>query len=418
MKSLLGVLMAVGLLLMPLAVSAQSGQTSAEAPPISQPMIREGDFALKLVDALKIGSAQNEAEAETMLTSSGIAPRNGWIADYPVTPDIIGELQNAIGEAADSGRLELARDEATKALQNITVELGLPVAADTSGQYAGTEPPRGYGEYSDPSVINDYYYSEGPPVVTYYPPPWDYDYMYAWVPSPFWYSGFYFTGYFVLHDFHRVIFFHNKKCVVSNHFFDHKTRKFSTIDPARRFARDGFKKEGDLSRGRRFDSREARRGAESIFHRSRERAVTAPVGKGLRGGDFVSPRTGGRPEGKRFTNRGNRGQTLNGGSAGSVRLRNNGERRDGMNLRGRTNSPSVSNRGGSRSFGSSERSGRTFSAPTRGFSAPSVGSRGSSGSIGAGRSSGGFSAGSHSSGSRGGFARGGFSGGGGCRGRC
>ena len=411
MKSMFLLITAIGLLLMPLAVSAQSEQNSRETPPISQPMIREGDLALKLVDVLKIGATQEEGEAETMLTSSGIAPRNGWIADYPVTPDIIGELQNAIGEAADSGRLALGRDEATKALQNLTVELGLPIPADSSGQYAGTEPPKGYGEYSDPSVINDYYDSEGPPVVTYYPPPWDYDYMYAWIPSPFWYSGFYFPGFFILHDFHRVIFVHNKRCVVSNHFFDHKTRKFSTIDPARRFARDGFRKEGDLSRGRRFDSREARRGAESIFQRSRERAATASRGRAGSGSDFVSPKTGGRPEGERFTNKRDQGRTFNGGSAGSERLRNNSERRNGMTLRGPTNSPSVSNRGGSRNFGTYERSGRTFSAP-------SLGSKGSSGSIGSGRSFGGFSAGSHSSGSRGGFARGGFSGGGGCRGRC
>ena len=234
--------------------------------------------------------------------------------------------------------------------------------------------------------------------------------MYAWVPSPFWYPGFYFSGYFILHDFHRVIFVHNKKCVVSNHFFDHKTRKFSTIDPARRFARDGFRKEGDLSRGRRFDSREARRGAESIFQRSRERAATASIGRAGSGSEFASPKTGGRPEGERFTSKGDHGQTFNGGSAGSVRLRSNSERRNGMNLRGPTHSPSVSNRGGSRSFGSSERSGTTFSAP-------SLGSKGSSGSIGSGRSSGGFSAGSRSGGFSGGSARG-FSGGGGCRGRC
>jgi hypothetical protein len=41
----------------------------------------------------------------------------GWIADYPVTPDIIGELQSSIGAAADSGRLALNKDAAMMALQ-------------------------------------------------------------------------------------------------------------------------------------------------------------------------------------------------------------------------------------------------------------------------------------------------------------
>jgi len=36
-----------------------------------------------------------------MLASSGIAPRNEWIADDPVTPDIIEDQQNAIGAAGD-----------------------------------------------------------------------------------------------------------------------------------------------------------------------------------------------------------------------------------------------------------------------------------------------------------------------------
>ncbi len=83
----------MALLLLPLNLYAQSEQTSTGAPGISQALVPEGDFALKLVSALKLGTATTEAQAEDMLTSAGIAPKNGWIADYPVTPIIIGELQ-------------------------------------------------------------------------------------------------------------------------------------------------------------------------------------------------------------------------------------------------------------------------------------------------------------------------------------
>ena len=380
MKSMLLVITAIGLLLMPFAVSAQSEQNPKETPPISQPLIREGDFALKLVDALKIGTAQNEAEAETMLTSSGIAPRNGWIADYPVTPDIIGELQNAIGEAADSGGLALNKDEATKVLQNLTGELGLPIVADTSGKYAGTEPPGGYGEYSNPSVINDYYYSEGPPVVTYYPPPWDYGYMYAWVPSPFWCSGFFFPGFFVLNDFDIVVRgHHGHHHHITNHFTDPKTRTVLRVDPTGRTS--GRTVKTSLYPHQGFYSTESRKGATSIFERSRTRqmAPTHATPGGPSGDQVPMNRERARPstiERGTIQNRGSR-------NLGSYSVPNNVQRR-------------------------SEGSSRSFAAPSRSLSAP----RSSFGGFHSG-SLGGF----HGGGFSGGVSHGGFSGGG-CRGRC
>jgi hypothetical protein len=64
-----------------------------------------------------LGTAKNEAEAESMLASVGIAPKNGWIADYPLTPDIIGEVRKTIGLALDSGKLAMKKDEALMAVQ-------------------------------------------------------------------------------------------------------------------------------------------------------------------------------------------------------------------------------------------------------------------------------------------------------------
>src|SRR3974377_1091063 len=55
------------------------------APPISPPLVREGAFAVDLAVALNLGQPSSEAEAESMLGEVGIAPRNGWIADYPLT---------------------------------------------------------------------------------------------------------------------------------------------------------------------------------------------------------------------------------------------------------------------------------------------------------------------------------------------
>jgi len=272
MKSLT-VAIAVGLLLISIELNARSEGTGTQIPPVAQALVREGDFAVKLVDTLKVGKAENEADAESMLASVGIAPRNGWIADYPMTPDIIGELQNAIDEAADSGRLAMNGSEATKAFHNLAAELGLPVVADASGNYGENEPPRTYGEYSNPSVINNYYYEEGPPVVTYYPPPWDYTYLYAWVPYPFWCSGFFFPGFFVLNDFNIVAGHHHghRRHHITNHFRDHRNGRVYRIDPVRRHLGEDHGVVRTMSPRRGFDSAEAKNGASSIFDRSRER---------------------------------------------------------------------------------------------------------------------------------------------------
>ena len=190
MKGVLSIIVAGGLFLIPFA---GFGQAQQAAPPVAQTLVREGEFALKLAERLKMGSPGSEAEAESALASAGIAPRNGWIADSPSHRDIVGELQNAISQAADSKRLSLSRDEALIAFQGLTAEMGLSVVADSRGEVVQNEPSADYGQYSNPDVINNYYYNEGPPVVTYYLPHWDYYYMYAWVPYPFWCSGFWFS---------------------------------------------------------------------------------------------------------------------------------------------------------------------------------------------------------------------------------
>src|SRR5271157_138152 len=86
-------------------VYAQAEPAKTALPLVAQPLIREGDFAVKLVSVFQLGAGVDEVDAENLLAQAGIAPGNGWIADYPVTPDIAGELQKAVSSAADSKKL-------------------------------------------------------------------------------------------------------------------------------------------------------------------------------------------------------------------------------------------------------------------------------------------------------------------------
>jgi hypothetical protein len=71
--------------------------------------------------------------------------------------------------------------------------------------------------------------------VTYYAPPPDYYYLYVWVPYPFWWGGFWFGGYFMLHDFHRHFREHGHVYTVTNHFRDANANRVFRIDPEKRF---------------------------------------------------------------------------------------------------------------------------------------------------------------------------------------
>ena len=154
----------------------QPGQSKAGSPPSEQNLVREGSFAMELVEVLKIGEVKSEAEAENKLTSVGIAPKNGWIADYPVTPDIIGELRNAVGEAADSGKIAMKREEAIKAFQDL--------ATSIESQSAGAESPIGGQPYPEP-YYDPYYYP-----YPYYYGGYYYPYLY-----PYFYGGFVIRGF-------------------------------------------------------------------------------------------------------------------------------------------------------------------------------------------------------------------------------
>ena len=384
MKKVFMAMISMALLLVPLAVYAQSENSSKEAPPVSQALVPEGDFALKLVPALGLGTPSGEAQAEDMLTSVGIAPRNGWIADYPVTPDIVGELQDAVVTAADSKKLPMEKTEALKAFQDLTTEFGLAVVPGSPGQYAENQPQ------PDATAINDYYYEEGPPVVTYYPPPWDYYYLYAWVPYPFWSGGFFFSGFFCLHDFHRVAFVGHHRFVVSNHVFNPVSNTVARVDPVSRRTGNGFRT-ANISPSRGFNTSDANKGAASIFNRGVERSrssnLTTTLGRGSNNGNIGSLGPRRQSEGRVFTSSGNNAQSF-------------------------TDRSSSRSESFGRSFGPSSRS---FSAPSGGSSSSCANCHGGSGSFGhggGGSSSGSFSSGHTSGGFSGGRSSGGSSGGG------
>jgi hypothetical protein len=193
---------------------------------------------MNLAEALNVGHPTSEAEAESMLGSVGISPRNGWIADYPITPDIIGELQDSIAYAAQAQTISMDQDSALRTLASVQAgadislspgQAGPPPAEGATGEATSTE-----SSYPDQTVINNYYYQAGPPILTYYAPPPNYYYLYAWVPYPFWWGRSWFGGFFVLNDFHRSFTEGGRVFVVSNHFTDVNAHRVFRIDPVSR----------------------------------------------------------------------------------------------------------------------------------------------------------------------------------------
>ncbi|MGC2062881.1 MAG: hypothetical protein WA610_07865 [Thermodesulfovibrionales bacterium] len=246
----------------------------SESPPVEAALVREGSFALKLAEALGVGHPGSEIEAESMLGTVGIAPRNGWIADYPVTPDIIGELRGSISYASQSRTLSLDNETALKALENVQAAENLsmtPGAEDTSA--AGTQMPA--GDYPDQAVIDNYYYDQGPPVITYYAPPVDYYYLYSWVPYPFWWDRFWFGGFFILNDFHRHFRENGHLRHVSNHFNDTNAHRMFRIDPVHRSSGRTFAGIG-APRSSKFISTGAKGSGSRIFNSGPGRSSANP----------------------------------------------------------------------------------------------------------------------------------------------
>lgn len=221
-----------------------TAKTTDKAKPAGPQLIREGDLAVKLQIALGVGTSEDEVEAETRLAELGIAPRNGWVANYPVTPDIIGELYKAVRDAAAGDKLSMSIEVARQRLSVVINDLGLAIKpADKDKRSAAGEP------YPNPPDDSYFYGDEGPPIVSYYRPPPDYFYLYAWVPYPFWWTGLWFSGYYILNDFHRPIYRGNSVIFYSNHYNDIRRHRVFRIDPYQRYRGNTYYGIGPTRRG-------------------------------------------------------------------------------------------------------------------------------------------------------------------------
>jgi hypothetical protein len=340
MRKWLSMTLAASLLMNPFATYAEDygSQTSQaqEVPPVAQTLVREGDFAIKLAAVLDLGLPTDEAVAEDMLVKAGVAPANGWISDYPVTPQIVGQLQDSIAKAAAAGKLPMSTEEATKGLYSLAAQMKLPVPA--GAETAAKESEQVPVAQSDQTVINNYYYDEGPPIITYYPPPVYFGYLYDWVPYPVWWFGFWFPGFYICHNFTTTVVvgrtpFVTRRAIVSNQIIDPVTRRVAVVDPVVRTSTGSVRPEttlrtengrmfrtvtdfrhgvsvGGFNAGRPgtaanrtprtegFRSPQARTSAQAIYSRSADRMSTRTVRQGTmsRGGDraYVSPRGPGR----------------------------------------------------------------------------------------------------------------------------
>lgn len=255
------------------ALTAQPVNTpppaASKQPPVEQPLIPEGVFAKQLAEALQLGSALDEQQAEALLSNSGIEPKNGWINEYPVTPAVLGDIENGLTAAGNQGKLGTNSLQALKILDELEKGLGLAVKPEQSRQASqaikkgnttvysytdkqgrifytdnydsipqeyrdktkiiGQSTPQTTGNQTaesvnqayrpnlDPSIVDSYYNNPGPPVLTYYPPPDPYLYLYSWVPYSFSSYGFYFPGYFMLNSFYRHVTYNRQLYVISHY---------------------------------------------------------------------------------------------------------------------------------------------------------------------------------------------------------
>ena len=203
---LLIIFLAASLLPAPYIASVSAKSSPSGPPPIEQPLVREGEFAVELAAALKLTSSKDEAAAEHYLVSIKITPRNGWIADYPMTPDIIAEVRDSAARSASSGNLRISETDAAGIVDKVSIAMNLPVKVagqkytyeSGSGYQSGSvAPPSTVSEYVEPNVVDDYYYANEPPVVTYYQPPGEYAYLYDRFRDQFWWDGYGFGGFFI-----------------------------------------------------------------------------------------------------------------------------------------------------------------------------------------------------------------------------
>lgn len=167
---------------------------------IAPEVLPQSEFAFHLANALAVRIPQGDdpLRAIRALAALGISPRVGWTPDAAVTPRTIAEVRDAVATAAAAGRLREDPQDAVRAFEVVTAQLGLPLPVEPP-RYAGAE--RGVQLYEgacDARYYDDYYGGAGVPPYTYCRPPPAYFSMYAWIGTPFYWGGYYFPGYYTL----------------------------------------------------------------------------------------------------------------------------------------------------------------------------------------------------------------------------
>ena len=252
------------LFLEPAVILAQSGKTGIDIIPVTQQLVREGAFAVRLISSLSSMKTKDETAAESILGDMGIAPHNGWIADYPITPDIVGELQNAVTKAAESGRLKISSDEAYRRFKDVCAEYRLSVEPEILSEKREFASPESW-KHPDPASISEQFSMAGPPVITYYDPPPAYSHLYCMVPYPFRSHGLRFPGFFILNQFHRTLFEDGRVEFVSNSFHVFRNHRVFRIDPVARYRGDSFAGIG-ASNGKKYIKTGIRGSENKVFN--------------------------------------------------------------------------------------------------------------------------------------------------------
>ena len=313
-------------------------ETGTNSPPVEQTLVPEGVLVMQLAEALKLGSIQNEAKAEQLLSGLGIEPKNGWITEYPVTPAVLGDIEQSLAAASDQVKIPFTKDQALKLLGDIKVRLGFDVNpgqnpatglnkkpgnttiyryTDSKGIIHITDEydsiPKAYQQNVikidqstlhertvgsdenttqalesqhmatlDPESVNNYYYEQGPPVVTYFSPPDPYSYLYDWVPYPFWSTGFYFPGFYILNNFHRHVFFNRHSYFVSHHTGGEIYYQVPVIGSVNRVSPSHLMPDR-VATPHWFSTPRAQAGARAIvtFNQNRSQSTTRPAVSGM-----------------------------------------------------------------------------------------------------------------------------------------
>jgi len=323
-------------------------------PSVEQTLVPESVLAMQLAEALELGPISDEAKAEELLSGLGIEPKNGWIAEYPVTPEVLGGIEKGIVMASEQGKIALTKDQALQIFGDVKARLGFDVKpgpnppaglikkpgnttiysyTDDKGEThftddldsipkanrknmkiisqaalnkalgsisSGTDKAYGPQYMANPEsdIIDKQYDEQGPPLVTYYAPPDSYNYLYSWVAYPFWSTGLYYPGYFVLKDFHRHVYVNRHPYYVSHHHHGCGSdySRSLTPGPVKRGLQGQLRPDG-MNHSHGFSTPKAQAGARAIVGDN-------PYRKGLTYGTADSRRDTSR---KSFSSAGNSG---------------------------------------------------------------------------------------------------------------